>query len=291
MTDTTQGADAPNDSALFNDVTSTDTLTKFENPELPPDPKPADPPAEPKPGDPPKPGDKPADPPDGPVPSGRFREESEARRRAERERDDLQRRLDGLMVRQPPQPQPAQAPKPVDLFENPQGFVAQELKPFLDEMRADFQRQREGMSLDFAVRAHGDEKVSAARQALEQGMSRGDQNAWATYNRAMASHDPYGVIVRWHNEGETLRSIGGDLSAYNSRILDDALKDPEFLKRALDAAKGQATATNNNVARPVKPSVASSPSLGNIGAGGTDEQISEPSDDQLFRAAVSAKRR
>lgn len=122
-------------------------------------------------------------------------------------------------------------------------------------------------------------------------MARNDQGAWAAYNRAMASHDPYGVIVRWHADGETLRSIGGDLNAYRTRILDEAMKDPEFQKRVFDAAKGQASATNNNVARPVKSSVASSPSLGNIGAGGGDEQITEPSDAELFRAAVTAKRR
>ena len=286
MTDLTQGADAPDDSALFNDATST-TLEKFESPEPPkvepPKPDPAEKP-EPKPGDPPKPDQR----EDGPVPSGRFREESEARRRAERERDDLRIRLDA--VSRPP-PQQQQPPQKVDLFENPQGFVQQELKPFLEQIQADLRTQREGMSLDWAIRSHGDEKVGSARQALEQGMSRGDQNAWATYNRAMQSHDPYGVIVRWHNDGEVLRSTGGDLNAYRSRILDEALKDPEYQKRVFEAAKGQATAAGHSVARPVKSSVASSPSLGDIGAGGTDQQITEPSDDQLFRAAVTAKRR
>ena len=35
MTDTTQGQDLPDDNALFQDATSTETLEKFENPELP----------------------------------------------------------------------------------------------------------------------------------------------------------------------------------------------------------------------------------------------------------------
>jgi hypothetical protein len=291
MTDTTQGADAPDDNALFNDAVTT-TLDKFENPEpapleKPADPKPADPQATPKPGD--KPADpKPADPPDGPVPSGRFREESEARRRAERERDELRTRLDA-MSRQPPPQQRQEPPKKLELFDNPQGFIKQELQPFLEQIRADFQSQREAQSLDWAMRSHGEEKVGAARRALEEGMARGDQQAWGAYNRAMQSHDPYSHIVKWHQDGETLRSIGGDLTAYRSRILDEAMKDPEFQKRVFDAAKGQATATGNNVARPVR--AAASPSLGNVGAGGGDAEIVEPSDEQLFRAAVTAKRR
>lgn len=284
MTDVTQGADAPDDNALFQEATST-TLEKFENPELPKPAEPEKPAGEVKPE--PKPDAKP-DP--EMIPSGRLREESEARRRAERERDELRARLDNVFARQPPaQPQPKQeAP---DLFENPKGFVQAELKPFLDQIQQNFQAQREAMSLDFAVQRHGDEVVSAARQSLEQGMQRGDQNAWATYNRAMQSHDPYGVIVKWHREGETLRTIGGDLEAYRKSVIEDALKDPETQKRFLEAARGQASANGNSVNRPVKSGAASSPSLGDVGASGGDPQLIEPSDMDLFRQATSAKRR
>lgn len=287
MTDITQGADAPDDNALFNDATSTTTLEKFENPELPvetPVEKPVEKPVETsaekpvqKPGEPPEPND-------ALIPAQRLREATEERRRVERERDELRARLDAV---RPPQ----QLPPAVDLFENPSGFVQQELKPFFEQMRADFQTQREAMSLDWAMRNHGQEQVDAAYQAIRDGMSRGDQNAWGTYNRAMGSHDPYGVIVGWHKDGEALRSIGGDINAYRTRILDEAIKDPEYQKRVFEAAKGQALATQNNVARPVKPLVASSPSLGNFGAGGGNTQVVEPTDDELFRAATTAKRR
>ena len=296
MTDVTQGADALDDNALFNDATSSTTLDKFENPELPAEPKPADPPAA---ATPPKPGEqaaaadpKLADPPDNaPVPPGRLREEAEARRRAERERDALQARLDAMLRQPPPAPQQRQEPKRLDLLDDPPGFVQQEIKPFLEQIRADFQEQREAMSLDRAVFKHGEEKVSAARQALEAGMSRGRGDpAWGVYERAMRSTDPYAVITQWHQEGETLRTVGGDVNAYRTRILDEAMKDPEFQKRVFEAAKGQASRTDNNVARPVRVAT-SSPSLGNVGAGGGDMQTHEPSDEELFRAATSAKRR
>jgi hypothetical protein len=277
MTDTTQGADAPDDSALFNEAV-TETLEKFENPPVAPEEKPAPPPE-------PKPEPKPE--PDAPIPPGRLREESEARRRAERERDDLRAQLAAYRV----QPRQQQEEPKIDMFENPQGFVRGEIReemlPVLEQIRADFQSQREAMSLNWALDRHGDEVVATSRQALEHGMQRGDPNAWATYNRAMQSHDPYGVIVRWHREGETLRTVGGDLEAYRKRIIDEALNDPEIRKRAIEAAKGQGT----NVHRPVTTPVASSPSLGNIGASGGDQSMIEPSDEELFRAATRAKRR
>ena len=297
MTDTTQGADALDDNALFNEATSLDTLDKFENPTLPepkaPEPKPAEPAKAPEakgPDGKTAPEPKPED--NAPVPAGRLREESEARRRAERERDDLQRRLEAL-TRQPVPQQPQQplTQKEIDLFDNPKGFVKQEVQPMLEQLQGMFQQQREAMSLDYAVRNHGDETVGAARQHLEQGMQRNDPNAWATYRNAMQSHDPYGVIVKSYRERETLRNIGGDLEAYKKRVIDEAMSDPEFQKRFLETVKGQAGANGNNVARPVRPQVSSSPSLGNVGAAGGDQQLSEPSDIDLFRAATTSKRR
>lgn len=285
MTDTTQGASAPDDNALFNEAVNADTLAKFENPppvatevqkttEAPPVATTTEAVTTTK-------------QTDEVVPPGRLREESEARRRAERERDELRAQLQAFS-RQPPQQQQRTQQQAPDIFENPQGFVQSQVQPFLEQVRADMQMQREAMSLDFALQRHGDEKVGAARSAMEQGMQRGDPQAWAIYNRAMQSHDPYGVIVRAHQDSETLRSIGGDLDGYRKRVLEEAMADPEYRARVIEAAKGQAKATGNAVARPV---VTSSPSLGNIGAGGGDTQVIEPSDAELFRQATSARRR
>jgi hypothetical protein len=291
MTDTTQGADALDENALFTEAVEADTLAKFENPPAlsPEKPVPAAPEAKTE----LKPEAKVEAKDDAPVPPGRLREEADARRRAERERDDLRAQMALLARQAPPQQQAGKQPAGIDLFENPSGFVQQELKPYLEQIQSSFQNQREAMSLDFALQRHGEEKVGSARQALEQGMSRGDPQAWGTYQRAMGSHDPYGVIVKWHQDGETLRSVGTDLDAYRKRILEEALADPEYRARAIEAAKSQAAATGQHVARPaavVKPVVAS-PSLGNIGAGGGDAQVVEPSDADLFRAATQAKRR
>ena len=215
MTDTTQGQDLPDDNALFQEATSNETLEKFENPELPLDlpeqtkPVVAEPPAD-------KSTEKVEPPKDEVhVPTWRLREETEARRQAERRYEELQAQL---RAQQPP---PQQGP---DIFENPSEFVQQQFRPYLEQIRADLQMQREGMSLDWALRSHGNDKVSAARQALEQGLQRGDNEAKNTYQQAMQSHDPYGVIVRWHNNSEVSREVNGDIKAYRQRILDEALK-------------------------------------------------------------------
>lgn len=291
MTDTTQGADALDDHALFNEATSNDTLEKFDNPVLPPEPKPEVKPEVKPAGETKdvKPEPKPED--NAPVPAGRMREESEARRRAERERDDLQRRLESYTRQAPPQQQQPLTQKEIDLFDNPKGFVEQQVKPYFDQIQAAHRKTVEDISESFAVRQHGADTVNAAKQSLEQGMARRDPEVWSTYHRAMASNDPYGVIVDAHRNGETMRSIGGDLDAYKKRIIEEAMSDPEFQKRVIETAKGHATAAGNNVARPVRPQGSSSPSLGNIGAAGGDTQVSEPSDMELFRAATTAKRR
>lgn len=278
MTDVTQG----DDQSLFSDATTT-TLEKFENAEIPLPPEKTPevvPPKEPpKGGEPPRP-----DQPDPMVPSQRLREETEAKRRVERERDDLLRQL---ATRPPPQaPAPQKSP---DVFENPSGFVQSEVKPFFERMQQEMQMQREAFSQQMAVTSHGGDKVQAARQALEQGMSRGDQDAWGAYNRAMQSAHPYDVITRWHLNNETMREVGGDLAAFKQRIRDEAKSDPEYQRQVIEASKGNA----HHVARPVTSSpVPKIPSLGNVGAGaGGETDLQEPSDEQLFRAATSAKRR
>lgn len=288
MTDITQGADAPDDAALFREATDdSSTLEAFENPKLD-TPLPTDKPVD-KPTD--KPTDKPADKvqDDPPIPAGRLREESDARRRAERERDELAGRL-AQLTRQPPQQQePKKAP---DQFEDGHGFVMSIVKPLLEAQEQQRQVERESYSMDRAAERFGSEMVSHSRQALEHFMSKGDPMAWATYNRAMQSHDPYGVIAGWYHERATLHEIGGDLSAFRKREREEALKDPEYLKQALELAKAQATSSGSFVNKaPVQSTIPKMPSLGNIGAGGGDAQVIEPSDIELFRAATTAKRR
>ena len=290
MSDVTQGQDVLESSIeeqqnLFNEAIDAPTLEKFENPKLPPDVV-DDGKGQQKP---PKQQE-----PDGPVPSGRFREELEARRRAERESNELRAQLAAYQVQQTRQQQQPQRP-PVDMFDNPQGWLQQNMQPVLEAMRAENQQKLENLSADNAVRYYGEDKVTAARGALEQGMQRQDPQAWATYHRAMQSHDPYGVISRWHMDRETVAAVGGDLEGYVNKRIEAAMRDPNFQRQWMAAQRGNAQAAGSYVNQPVRQitqqAVPNVPSLSDIGAVGPDEQLSEPSDISLFRAAVTARRR
>jgi hypothetical protein len=108
----------------------------------------------------------------------------------------------------------------------------------------------------------------------------------------MGSHDPYGVITRWFVDRRTLGEIGGDLETYKQKIREEAMKDPEYQRQVYNAMRGQAT---QQVNRPISQSTSTPPSippsLSEIGATGGEDFIHEASDEALFRAAVSAKRR
>jgi hypothetical protein len=262
-----------NDGELFREALDAPTLDKFENPEIKPEAKPEVKQEEAKPEI------------DAQVPSARLREESEARRRLERERDELRARLAAFEV----QPKPQASQQKLDVFDNPAAFVQQEVTPLLQQIREEMQATRESMSAQSAASYYGADKVSEARSALQQGLFQNDPNAHAVHQAALRSADPYGLITRWHVERQTLQAIGGDLEQYNQRTLQEALRNPEFLKQALEAAKGQAVGQIN---RPVTQStVPNIPSLSDIGAAGGDEGQTEASDEALFRAAVSARRR
>ena len=131
--------------------------------------------------------------------------------------------------------------------------------------------QREGMSLDWALRSHGNDKVSRGAAGPGTGAA-----ATVITQPGTPTSEPCKVTIPMVSSsdgtttGEVLRTTGGDLNAYRQRILDEALKDPEYQRKVIEAARGQAQASGRMVERPVKSSVASSPSLGDIGAGGGD---------------------
>lgn len=216
------------------------------------------------------------------VPSWRLREERERAQAAERRYQDLERQLATLQSRQPKAEQ--QTP---DIFENPNQFVEQATKQQLDPVRSEIGQLREFYSQREAVRTHGAEKVQAAYQALEKGMASRDPEAWTVYNRAMQSMDPYGAVVDWHKQRETLAQIGGDLDSYKQRLLDEALKDPEYQKKVLEAARGQAQQSGSAVAR---PAVSSLPSINRVGSAALHNSQQDVSDAELFDATTRRKR-
>ena len=302
LSDTEVVQGQPSEGELFREALDTPTLKDFENPRIPVEPpqQKAEAPQEPssrqrdeqgrfqkaeK-------GSENAQPDrDGNIPSFRLREESEARRRAETELSELRAQIAAFKVNQQQQ-QPPQ--KKLDIFDDPSAFVRQEMQPVIQQMQAEYRLTLERQSTENAQRFYGHETVDNAYNTMAMGMRNSDPQAWAVYHSAMGSHDPFGVITRWFVDRQTLNTIGGDLEAYKKSILEQAMRDPEYQRQVFSAARGGATTQIN---RPVSTQQVSQsttslpPSLSEIGAAGGDELIQDASDEALFRAAVTAKRR
>jgi len=295
-TDLAQGQ---NEAGLFREALDTPTLEQFENPKLPQEPpeqKTEAPQREEKSG---RSRDESGrfqkeaseEQPEGRIPSGRLREESEARRRAEQQIAELQARIAAYEVNRTQQQQPQ---KKLDIFDDPSAFVRQEMAPYLQQMEERHRMNLERQSTENAQRLYGHETVDGAYNALAAGMRGSDPTAWAVYHSAMGSHDPFGIITRWFVDRQTLTEIGGDLEAYKKQIREEAMRDPEYQRQVFQAARGQATTQINRPVSMQSESPQASPyppSVSEIGATGGEEFIHDASDQALFRAAVSAKRR
>lgn len=177
---------------------------------------------------------------DGMVPSARLREEAEARRTLQAERETERKqwqeemaamRRDLALMRQPPQQRPEPV-KPPDLIENPEGY-------------ADYLQQQ----VEHRYRkARIDETFEDARDANPEGF----EKAWDSLLRAnpnirneiIAAPNPGKALMRWHQREAALSEIGPDLGSYRKRIEDQALEramaDPDFRQKVIDAARGEA---------------------------------------------------
>lgn len=266
------------DAALFNaTVTGTEpAITETETiaaPELAPTPA-AEPPAATI----PEQRSEPA------IPPARLREEADARRAAERDRDELRERLNRLESQQQ-QHQPAQDQrKPAEFWDNPDEWGKSLVTPIQEQL---FQ-QRQGVSRLLAEEKHGSDTVKAAFQALGESMQ-ADPAVQTDYMRIMRSSHPYGELVAWHKNRQVLTEIGSDPAAYRSRILEEAMKDPEVQQRFLAQIRGGAQPTVEAPGR--RPAVPAIPSLQSIGtAAGPASAAGEQSDAELFTATTSRRR-
>lgn len=161
-------------------------------------------------------------------------DEREKRQAAQRELDDLRRKLQDIEA--------AKQPKP-DFFENPEQALAQE--------RAHFQQmlwnERLNMSEAVARQAHGDGTVDAAVEAFQSAARDNPTMAMELQRQA----NPYGFVLKWHQRQQLLSEIGEDPAAYRARI------EAEIMERL----QQQAPASPPKPAAPPR-SLASAPSAG-----------------------------
>lgn len=205
---------------------------------------------------------------DGKIPSWRMREIREARdaerARAEKAEADARQAVfaaqqmqnaltamqQQLQALQNPKPQqPAQAP---NMFEDPDGYNGhweQRLVTQEQTFKKQLRQMRLENNLSITAMVHKD-TFPAAYEAFTQAVDAGDR---VLAQRVFSSSDPGGSMVAWHREQSALKEIGGDPQSYVQRKLDEALKDPAFLAKALEAARAQASGQPVAPATPAQP--------------------------------------
>lgn len=216
----------------------------------------------------------------GRVPPGRLREQTEARRAAEAERDTLKAqlaerdtayrqalaetnaRVEGLMAalrgQQPKPAEQARPEAPPDLFENPQAY-AEYVERKAEARVAAFQQQMRDQhinaSMEGAKARHG-EAFDQAFSALTNLDARNPDNK-AFVQRLISAPNPGEAVVAWHKRNTVLRQIGNDPDAYQRRIAEDARKaerealmnDENFKRSLIEGMRTDASTGNNGQPR------------------------------------------
>lgn len=207
------------------------------------------------------------------IPPWRLKEEADARRAAEERAANHEREL-AEMRRQLQAMQKQNEPKPAvpDIWENADGFVDHRTNQAIEPIKGEISQLREYYSQRDAIREHGAEKVKAAYDALANGLNARDPEVVAVYQRAMASIDPYGDIMKWHKKQTIFSTIGDDPEAFVERQIEERLKDPTYQAKVLERIRGTAQSRPSTVT-PLPPSLNRATSAAALS--GDDEDESE----------------
>lgn len=207
--------------------------------------------------------------PDHRIPLTELLNEREKRQNAEREREATRQQLWQLQQ----QLQQAQQPKPepIDIFADPDAYkhhVEQSMEQRLRAMEGNF-------SLRLAAYKHGD----TFHEAWGEMISRTQMGDDSLRQQVIASPDPGETLVQLYQREKVVKEVGTDPTAYRSKLLDDALKDPQFLARALEAAKGVAsTQPTQKIDLP--------PSLNKVAAAASAHDLDDASDRGMYSFAT-----
>jgi len=210
------------------------------------------------------------------VPSWRLREVADEKRALQAERDKLNTELAQMRVRMSALEKPVEQPKQEDIdpLLDPQGF-AKKLQSSFEQRLSE---ERLNNNLAIAHVKHG-EKFEKAYNALLSAAQSGNRQI---VPQLTSQPNPGEAIVRWYSEQETLREVGNDPASYKQKLLDEALKDPTYLAKAIEAAKASAGQSNgqNNITR-LPPSLSRT-----AGSSSHDADDGDDSDAAIFAYAT-----
>lgn len=155
--------------------------------------------------------------PNGFVPIKALDAERGKRKELEDTLRELQQQVTRLTQTQQPA-QPAEPAKPAaTLWDDPDAYLQSRLTPVEQQLM----EQREFLSENLAVQAHGADKVEAAKKAIEQVAATPEGRL--TIEKMMQSRHPFEELVKWHQEHSFRTEIGSDPEAYKQKIIADYL--------------------------------------------------------------------
>jgi hypothetical protein len=206
---------------------------------------------------------------DNRIPLTELLNEREKRQNAERQREAYEQELSQLRQQMQALQQPRE---PIDIFANPEAYtqsIEQQMGEKLRAMEANF-------SLRLAHNKHGEVFTEAFQEVMQRPLQ--DPMRQQVIN----SPDPGETLVSLYQREKVVKEVGPDPIAYKSKILEEALKDPQFLAKAMQSARQTAGAqpTNNKIDLP--------PSLNKVASAHSGDD-NDDSDGSVFNYAIGRR--
>jgi hypothetical protein len=155
-------------------------------------------------------------------------------------RQALERQLNEYLVRQ----KPADAPDP---FLNPEQFAQTQIQTAIAPIDQRLTVALARINFAEARAVHGAELAEKAYQEFDKAMPEMTPAERAT---VMGAPNPFVAAVAWMRRRDALVEVGDDVGAYRERLREELLKDPEFLGRAIEAARSTAAGGNSAASQP-----------------------------------------
>lgn len=199
------------------------------------------------------------------VPSWRLREINEEKRVLADRVKALE--AERLAPPNPPAETVKQADKPVrpDPLLDPDGYAAAIRQELRDEALNE-RREESLLKARETNQAEFDEAYAAAQKAGVDPVLKA---------RMQSSRDPGKTLLEWHRETKNRAEVGNDLVAYKAKLREEALKDPEFRKAAMEAWRADAQPLVNGRPRVELPPSLSGTSRSNAALKSANEDVSD----------------
>ena len=226
--------------------------------------------------------------PEEQVPSWRLREINEERRQLQAERDQLraeQARTQAYLEQMRRQQAPPQEPQLPDPVLDPAGYT----KALQENMRREFAQQQAADRLNFNLEMTHMRYGERFEKAFEQIISEGQRGNQQLVRHITSQPNPGEALMRWFTQNQVMAEVGPDPAAYQKKVREQLLNDPEFLAQAEQTLRERAMGGGQQRPNTV---VKMPPSLSK--ATGTSETMpthTDGSEAALFNYAMTSPRR